>query len=64
MMGMGGPGMMLQGQQSKPASVGSTLRRFWKYFSTHKLMLLIVAVLVVVTTYMQVLTPQLIGPGS
>src|SRR5205085_1760631 len=31
------------------------------YFSTHKLMLLIVAVLVVVTTYLQVLTPNLLG---
>src|SRR6476469_4758069 len=61
MMGMGGPGMMLQGQTSKPVAVSATLKRFWRYFAAYKLILLIVAVLVVVSTYIQVLTPDLLG---
>ncbi|HUS15936.1 MAG TPA: ABC transporter ATP-binding protein [Chloroflexia bacterium] len=59
--GMGGPGMMLRGETSKPVSVGATLKRFWKYFRSYRPILLGVAVLVVVTTYMQVLIPDLLG---
>lgn len=61
MIGMGGPGMMLQRETSKPASVGSTLRRFWKYFSNYKLVLFVIGALVVLSTYMQVLVPDLLG---
>src|SRR4051794_18514795 len=61
MMRMGGPGMMLQGETSKPVSVGATLRRFWRQFARYKLILFIVAVLVVATTYIQVLVPDLLG---
>jgi len=59
--GMGGPGAMLQGETSKPVSVGATLRRFWHYFGSYKAILLAVAVLVVGSTYVQVLIPDLLG---
>ena len=61
MMRMGGPGMMLESETSKPTSVGATLRRFWRYFAKYRLILLVVGVLVVVSTYMQVLIPDLLG---
>ncbi|HMA36207.1 MAG TPA: ABC transporter ATP-binding protein [Chloroflexia bacterium] len=61
MMRMGGPGMMLQGETSKPAAVGATLKRFWHYFGRYKLILVAVAILVVTSTYMQVLVPDLLG---
>jgi ATP-binding cassette subfamily B multidrug efflux pump len=60
-MRFGGPGMMLEGETSKPVSVGSTLARFWHYFARYKLVLLIVAVLVVASTYIQVLIPDMLG---
>ena len=62
MMGPGGgPGRLLQGETSKPKSVGATLGRFGPYFGKYKLILLLVAVLVIVTTWFQVLTPDLLG---
>lgn len=61
MMRMGGPGMMLESETSKPTSVGATLRRFWRYFAKYRLILLVVGVLVVISTYMQVLIPDLLG---
>src|SRR5437870_7481341 len=62
MMAMGGGGQMfLNRESSKPASVGATLARFWSYFSNYRLILIVVGVLVVVSTYMQVLTPNLLG---
>src|SRR5689334_17701676 len=61
MMRMGGPGMMLQGETSKPTAVATTLRRFWRYFRKYQVVLLSVAFLVAVSTYMQVLVPDLLG---
>src|SRR6476646_10326925 len=62
MGGVGGPGnMFLNRETSKPASVGATLARFWSYFSKYRLILVVVGVLVVASTYMQVLTPNLLG---
>lgn len=62
MMGPGGgPGAMLQRETSKPRSVGATLSRFWGYFRKYKLVLLLVAALVVSSTYIQVLIPNLLG---
>jgi len=60
MMGMG-PGAMLERETSKPTAVSATLRRFWQYFGRYRLVLVAVAVLVVVSTYMQVLIPNLLG---
>lgn len=46
---------------SKARSVNSTLRRLWTYFRRYGWLLIIVAVLIVASTYMQVLIPDLIG---
>ena len=59
-MGMG-PGAMLERETSKPTAVRATLARFWHYFGPYRLILVAVAVLVVVSTYMQVEIPNLLG---
>ncbi len=59
-MMIGGP-QMFQRETSKPKAVSVTLLRFWHYFGAYKLILLIVAVLVVISTYIQVLMPDLLG---
>ncbi len=62
MMGPGhGPAGMLRQETSKPTAVGATLARFWQYFSKYRLVLLLVAALVVASTYVQVLVPDLLG---
>src|SRR5712692_4940672 len=61
MGGPGGPGGLLQRETSKPRSVGATLARFWLYFGKYKLILFVVAALVIASTYMQVLVPDLLG---
>jgi ATP-binding cassette subfamily B protein len=53
--------MMLRGETSKPTAVSTTLLRFWHYFGAYKLILLLVAALVVISTYIQVLMPDLLG---
>ncbi len=45
----------------KARSVSGTLRRLWHYFRRYGWVLLIVAVLIVASTYMQVLIPNLTG---
>jgi ATP-binding cassette subfamily B protein len=45
----------------KARSVSGTLRRLWRYFRHYGLVLLLVAVLIVASTYMQVLIPDLTG---
>ncbi len=63
-MMMGGPGRhgnLFQGEARKPTATSATLARFWVYFKKYWLVLLAVVVLVVSTTYMQVLTPNLTG---
>ena len=52
---------MFQRETSKPKSVGTTLARFWHYFSKYRLALLGVAVLVIIGTWAQVEVPDLIG---
>ncbi len=59
--GPGGPGALLQRETSKPTSVAVTLARFWHYFGRYKLVLFVVAALVIVSTYFQVLVPDLLG---
>lgn len=63
MMGPGGHGRggMLAQETSKPRAVGATLARFWRYFGRYKLILLVVVVLVIASTYTQVLVPDLLG---
>lgn len=60
-MMMGGRDAMLQVQTSKPKSVTATLVRFWKYFGKFWYVLLAVLALVVVSTWFQVLIPELTG---
>lgn len=60
-MMMGPRDFMLQSEARKAQSAGSTLARFWHYFKRYSFVLLVVAVLVITTTYMQVLTPNLLG---
>src|SRR5438046_1252719 len=59
--GAGRERMMFGVEASKPQNIGVTLARFWQYFKRFKLPLLGVAVLILLSTYMQVLTPDLIG---
>jgi ATP-binding cassette subfamily B multidrug efflux pump len=62
MMGMGhGPGGMLRRETSKPKNTWATLKRFGHYFRPYWLVLLIMVVLMVVSTYTQVVTPDLLG---
>jgi ATP-binding cassette, subfamily B, multidrug efflux pump len=58
---LGGP-MRMMGQASmKPQNVGNTLARFGHYFRPYWLVLVGVAVLVIVSTWAQVTTPDLTG---
>ena len=60
-MFMGGHDRVFGQETSKPQSTGTTLKRFWTYFSKYRLTLALVAVLITVGTYTQVLMPDLIG---
>ncbi len=60
-MFMGGREALLQREASKPKSLGATLLRFWFYFRKYWYVLLAVAALVVISTYFQVLIPELTG---
>ncbi len=48
-------------ETSKARSVGGTLSRLWHYFRHYGWVLLLVAILMVASTYMQVLIPDLTG---
>ena len=62
MFGGGGPGGHgFRTETSKPKNAGQTLRRFGVYFKPYWFFLLLVVVIVFVSTYMQVLTPDLTG---
>ncbi len=52
---------LMAAETSKARSVSGTLRRLWHYFRHYTLVLLSVALLVIGSTYMQVLIPDLIG---
>jgi ATP-binding cassette subfamily B multidrug efflux pump len=52
---------LFQQEARKPQAVSVTLRRFWSYFRRYTHILAIVAILVVVSTYLQVVIPSLIG---
>lgn len=58
---MGDRDWALRQATSKPAAVGQTLRRFWRYFRRYGHVLVTVAVLIVVSTYLQVRIPDLLG---
>jgi ATP-binding cassette subfamily B multidrug efflux pump len=52
---------LMSQDQLKPKRLGETLARFGKYFAPYWHMLVLVAVLIVGSTWMQVSTPDLIG---
>lgn len=52
---------LLQRETMKPKSVSSTLARFWQYFRKFWYVLLAVLLLVVISTWFQVLIPNLTG---
>ncbi|MBI3741587.1 MAG: ABC transporter ATP-binding protein, partial [Chloroflexi bacterium] len=60
-MMMGQRERMFSTEISKPQNVRSTLARFWNYFKPYGHVLLVIAALIVLATYMQVLVPDLIG---
>lgn len=57
----GGPNRMLAQETVKPQHVGQTLRRFGDYFKPYWWVLLALIALVLVNTWMQVVTPDLTG---
>src|SRR5579864_8407485 len=60
-MMMGQRDWLFRQEASKPTAVGVTLQRFWSYFRQYTLVLVVVGVVIVASTYLQVLVPSLIG---
>lgn len=60
-MMMGHQRQMFQSEARKPTAALATLARFWDYFKGYAHVLLIVAFLVVGSTFLQVLAPNLTG---
>src|SRR5438270_7529125 len=52
---------LFQQEARKPTAVGETLGRFWRYFRRYTHVLILVGVLTIITTYLQVLVPTLMG---
>ncbi len=61
MGGMDGARRLMEREVSKPKNLGATLGRFGRYFGRYWVMLLIVASLIIATTWTQVTAPELIG---
>ena len=58
---MGGPRNMLQQEVSKPVKAGATLARLAKYFKSYWIVVGLVALLIIGSTWTQVTTPDLTG---
>jgi ATP-binding cassette subfamily B protein len=52
---------LFQQEARKPRAVGVTLGRFWNYFQRYAHVLILVGVLIVVSTFLQVSIPNLMG---
>ena len=52
---------VFQQEARKPTAVGDTLKRFWKYFGRYSALLVLVVVLILVSTFFQVMVPNLMG---
>src|SRR5258708_36992984 len=52
---------LFQTEARKPRAVGETLGRFWTYFRGYGHVLIAVAILIVVSTFLQVSVPNLMG---
>ncbi len=55
---------ILEQEDRKPTKVGATLARLGKYFGSYAFVLLLVAGLIVATTWAQVAAPELIGQAT
>jgi ATP-binding cassette subfamily B multidrug efflux pump len=58
---MGNRDWALRQEARKPTAVRQTLARFWRYFRRHGHVLLAVAALIAISTYLQVKIPDLLG---
>lgn len=61
MGGLDGARRLMERDVIKPKNVSATLRRFWQYFRRRWFALLIVAALMIIVTWTQVISPRLIG---
>jgi len=61
MFGPGGQNRLFQQETLKPKKLGETLARFGRYFKPYWPVLVFAAVLVIISTWAQVTTPDLIG---
>ncbi len=61
MGGLDGARRLLERDAIKPKRVGATLARFWSYFRQRWYALVLVAALMVITTWAQVVGPELVG---
>jgi ATP-binding cassette, subfamily B, multidrug efflux pump len=59
--GHGGPGRLMSQETTKPKKLGETLRRFGHYFKPYWPILILIAVAIILSTWTQVTSPQLIG---
>lgn len=64
MGGLDGARRIMGGETSKPQNLWSTISRFGSYFGRYLPMLLIVLVLLVISTWTNVYSPQLIGQAT
>ena len=60
-MMMGQRDWIFQQEARKPRAVGETLGRFWSYFRQYSWILVLEVILVLLSTYLQVVIPNLIG---
>src|SRR5205085_1297449 len=60
-MMMGNRDWLFQQEARKPRAVGETLGRFWSYFRQYSFVLVLEALLIISSTYLQVIVPNLIG---
>jgi ATP-binding cassette subfamily B protein len=61
MGGLDGARRLMERDVIKPKNVGATLARFWAYFQRHALTLLAAMVFIVISTWTQVVAPEVIG---
>ncbi len=61
MGGLDGGRRLMDRETSKAQNVGATLARFWPYFRTRWVALLVVAALLIFSTWTQVITPEIVG---
>lgn len=58
---MGNRDFFYRQEAQKPAAVGATIARMWIHFRAYSHLLVMVGILIVVSTYIQVLIPDLLG---